>query len=90
MQCRGKAAETYVDYNTGFFIRKIIKKPPESEKEPYLELDNPILGQAEVHPLGILQVKSALVKLGHRIISVQTRHLFIDLKIFVDCQQGKK
>ena len=25
MQCRGKAAETYVDYNTDFYIRKIIK-----------------------------------------------------------------
>ena len=40
------------------------------ETEAYLELYNPILGQTEVHPLGIFQVKSTLVKLRDWIISV--------------------
>ena len=85
----GEATEPSPDYNWVLLFFKF-SELDEDQTEPYLELYNSILGQTEVHPLGIFQVKSALMKLRDWIISVKTRHLFINLKIVIHCQLGKK
>ena len=36
----------------------------------YLELDDPFLGQAEVHPVRVFQVEGTLVELGHGVVGV--------------------
>ena len=44
-----------------------------------LELDDLVLSEAEVHPLRVLQVEGALVKLGHRVIRPQESRLLVHL-----------
>ena len=44
-----------------------------------LELDDLVLGEAEVHPLRVLEVEGALVQLGHRVIRPQERCLLVHL-----------
>lgn len=43
----------------------------------YLELNNSVLRQTEVHAVGILEIEGTFVELGHRFISLQQYHLFV-------------
>ena len=45
----------------------------------YLELDDPFLRQAEVHPVRVFQVEGALVELGHGVVGIQQGGLFVHL-----------
>ncbi len=44
-----------------------------------LKLDDALLREAEVHPLGVLHVEGALVQLRHRVVGVQHRRLLVHL-----------
>lgn len=52
---------------------------------PYLKLDYPLLGKAQVHAFRILQVEGALVELGDGVVGVQQRRLLVH---FADYLQG--
>ncbi len=49
------------------------------EKNSNLELNDPLLWETKVHPVGVLHVERALVQLRDRIVGVQNRHLFVHL-----------
>ena len=44
-----------------------------------LELDDPVLTKAEIHPLRLLHVEGALVQLGDRVVGIQGGHLLVHL-----------
>ena len=46
----------------------------------YLELDDPLLGQTEIHPVRVLHVESAFVQLRHWVISLKVGHLLVNLR----------
>ena len=53
---------------TTLFILKV--KGAELNEFSYLELNDSLLWQAEVHPVRVLHVESAFVKLRYRVVSI--------------------
>lgn len=52
-------------------------KQNKQTKRPDLELDDALLGEAQVHPLRVLQVEGTLVQLGHWVVCVHQGRLLV-------------
>ena len=42
-------------------------------------MDDPLLAEAKVHPVGVFHVESTLVQLGDRVVCIEAGHLLVHL-----------